>query len=83
MVVWEGAMIGVTVGSHWCVSLSIGRESPGEVVTVASISTVRLISIDDYEVTGADDQATADGNVTDKDANPFPNVDDAELNVAE
>ncbi|GJW84786.1 hypothetical protein Tco_0157931, partial [Tanacetum coccineum] len=38
---------------------------------------------DDYEVTGANDQATADGNVADKDANPFPNVDDAELNVSE
>ncbi|GJV45698.1 hypothetical protein Tco_1430234 [Tanacetum coccineum] len=27
--------------------------------------------------------ATADGNVADKDVNPFPNVDDAELNVSE
>ncbi|GJX56928.1 hypothetical protein Tco_0286825 [Tanacetum coccineum] len=52
-------------------------------IVVASTSTVRPISIDDYEVTGADDQATADGNVADKDANPFPNVDDAELNVSE
>ncbi|GJS67655.1 hypothetical protein Tco_0682220 [Tanacetum coccineum] len=40
-------------------------------------TTIRPISIDDYEVTGADDQATADGNVADEDANPFPNVDDA------
>ncbi|GKE23497.1 hypothetical protein Tco_1435009, partial [Tanacetum coccineum] len=49
-------------------------------IVVASTSIVRPISIDDYEVTGADDQATADKNVADKDANPFPNVDDAELN---
>ncbi|GJS40779.1 hypothetical protein Tco_0565822 [Tanacetum coccineum] len=47
-------------------------------IVVASTSIVRPISIDDYEVTGADDQATADGNVADKDANPFPNVDDAD-----
>ncbi|GJV58358.1 hypothetical protein Tco_1459363 [Tanacetum coccineum] len=52
-------------------------------IVVASTSTVRPISIDDYEVTGADDQATADGNVADEDANPFPNVNDAELNVPE
>ncbi|GJU14131.1 hypothetical protein Tco_1136527 [Tanacetum coccineum] len=52
-------------------------------IVVASTSIVRPISIDDYEVTGADDQATADGNVADEDANPFPNVDDAELNISE
>nr|GFD31043.1 hypothetical protein [Tanacetum cinerariifolium] len=46
-------------------------------------STIRPISIDDYEAAGTDDQATADGNVTDEDANPFPNVDGAELNVPE
>ncbi|GJZ93391.1 hypothetical protein Tco_0665456, partial [Tanacetum coccineum] len=39
-------------------------------IVVASTSIVRTISIDDYEVTGADDQATADGNVADEDANP-------------
>ncbi|GJX72512.1 hypothetical protein Tco_0309683 [Tanacetum coccineum] len=50
---------------------------------VASTSIVRPISIDEYEVTSADDQATVDGNVADKDANPFPNVDDAELYVSE
>ncbi|GKG51380.1 hypothetical protein Tco_0541764, partial [Tanacetum coccineum] len=49
-------------------------------IVVASTSIVRPISIDDYEVTGADDQATTDRNVVDKDADPFPNVDDAELN---
>ncbi|GJQ96227.1 hypothetical protein Tco_0007366 [Tanacetum coccineum] len=52
-------------------------------IVVASTSTVRPISIDDYEVTGADDQATADGSVADEDANPFPIVDDAELNISE
>nr|GEW39905.1 hypothetical protein [Tanacetum cinerariifolium] len=45
--------------------------------TLASASTVAPISIDDYEVVGTDDQAGANGN-----ANPFPNVDDAELNVS-
>nr|GEX86154.1 hypothetical protein [Tanacetum cinerariifolium] len=52
-------------------------------IVVVSTSTVRSISIDDYEVAGTDDQATADGNVTDEDANPFPNVDNVELNVLE
>ncbi|GKC62656.1 hypothetical protein Tco_1095254 [Tanacetum coccineum] len=52
-------------------------------IVVASTSIVRPISIDDYEVTGADDQATVDGNVADKDANAFSNVDDTELNVSE
>ncbi|GJY06746.1 gypsy type transposase [Tanacetum coccineum] len=37
------------------------------------------ISLDDFEVTGADDQATTDGNVVDKDADPFPNVDEANI----
>ncbi|GJU41235.1 hypothetical protein Tco_1194192 [Tanacetum coccineum] len=50
---------------------------------VASTGTVRPVSIDDYEVAGADDLVTADGNVADEDTNPFPNVDDAELNVPE
>ncbi|GKG39185.1 hypothetical protein Tco_0463330 [Tanacetum coccineum] len=52
-------------------------------IVVASTSIIRPISIDDYEVTRADGQATTDGNVADKDANPFSNVDDAELNVSE
>ncbi|GJX39303.1 hypothetical protein Tco_0252606, partial [Tanacetum coccineum] len=52
-------------------------------IVVASTNTVRPISIDDYKVTGANDQATADGNVVDKDANPFPNGDGAELNISE
>ncbi|GKD64348.1 hypothetical protein Tco_1306456, partial [Tanacetum coccineum] len=52
-------------------------------IVVASTNIVRPISIDDYKVSGSDDQATADRNVADKDVNPFPNVDDAELNVLE
>ncbi|GJZ00595.1 hypothetical protein Tco_0518024 [Tanacetum coccineum] len=44
--------------------------------TFASASTIAPISVDDYEVVGTDDQAGADGN-----AEPFPNVDDAELNI--
>ncbi|GJX73747.1 hypothetical protein Tco_0312342 [Tanacetum coccineum] len=52
-------------------------------IVVASTSIVKPISIDDYEVTSVDDQATVDGNVSDKDANPFLNVDDVELNVLE
>nr|GEW87716.1 hypothetical protein [Tanacetum cinerariifolium] len=44
--------------------------------TLASSSTVSPISVDDYEVTGTDDRAGADRNV-----DPFPNVDDAELNI--
>ncbi|GJS77622.1 hypothetical protein Tco_0727503 [Tanacetum coccineum] len=44
--------------------------------TFASASTVAPISVDDYEVIGADDQVIADENVA-----SFPNVDDAELNI--
>ncbi|GJT55744.1 hypothetical protein Tco_0990798 [Tanacetum coccineum] len=44
--------------------------------TLASASTITPISVDDYEVVGTDDQAGADGN-----AKPFPNVNDAELNI--
>ncbi|GJX58847.1 hypothetical protein Tco_0290237 [Tanacetum coccineum] len=52
-------------------------------IVVVSTNIVWPIFIDDYEVISEDDQATADGNVADKDANPFPNVDDAALNVSE
>ncbi|GJZ26322.1 hypothetical protein Tco_0570575 [Tanacetum coccineum] len=45
-------------------------------MTFASTGLVVPIFVDDYEVVGANDQAIADGN-----ANPFPNVDDAELNI--
>nr|GFA01600.1 hypothetical protein [Tanacetum cinerariifolium] len=44
--------------------------------TLASASTVVPIFVDDYEVAGTDDRAGADGT-----ADPFPNVDDAELNI--
>nr|GEW31455.1 hypothetical protein [Tanacetum cinerariifolium] len=44
--------------------------------TLASASIVAPIYVDDYEVAGMDDQAGADGN-----ADPFPNVDDAELDI--
>ncbi|GJZ27917.1 hypothetical protein Tco_0572564 [Tanacetum coccineum] len=45
-------------------------------ITLASANTIAPISVDDYEVVGTDNQADADGN-----AEPFPNVDDAELNI--
>ncbi|GJV70333.1 hypothetical protein Tco_1485842 [Tanacetum coccineum] len=56
--------------------------------TLASVSTIITISVDDYDVAGTDDQAAinenaASDNATGEDVNPFPNVDDAELNVPE
>ncbi|GKA89476.1 hypothetical protein Tco_0811288 [Tanacetum coccineum] len=45
-------------------------------ITFASASTIAPISVDEYEVIGADDQTAADEN-----AASFPNVDDAELNI--
>ncbi|GJZ64938.1 hypothetical protein Tco_0621634 [Tanacetum coccineum] len=45
-------------------------------ITFASASTIAPISLDDYEVIGAEDQVAADGN-----AALFPNVDDTELNI--
>ncbi|GJT50903.1 hypothetical protein Tco_0977060 [Tanacetum coccineum] len=45
-------------------------------ITFAFASTIAPISLDDYEVIGAEDQVVADGN-----AASFPNVDDAELNI--
>nr|GEZ28369.1 hypothetical protein [Tanacetum cinerariifolium] len=45
-------------------------------ITFTSGSTVPPIYVDDYEVAGTGDQTGRDGN-----ANPFPNVDDAELNI--
>ncbi|GJY67938.1 hypothetical protein Tco_0470920 [Tanacetum coccineum] len=44
--------------------------------TFASANTIAPISVDDYEVVGTDDQANANG-----DTEPFPNVDDAKLNI--
>ncbi|GJY00281.1 hypothetical protein Tco_0357299 [Tanacetum coccineum] len=45
-------------------------------ITFASASTIAPISVYDYEVVATDNQANADGN-----AEPFLNVDDAELNI--
>nr|GFB46318.1 hypothetical protein [Tanacetum cinerariifolium] len=50
-------------------------------VTLASASTVTPLSIDDYGFMGTDDQSAVDESVLDKNANPLPNVDDAELNI--
>nr|GEW24248.1 hypothetical protein [Tanacetum cinerariifolium] len=44
--------------------------------TFASANTIDPIFVDDSEVVGTNDQAYADGI-----ANPFPNVDDTELNI--
>nr|GEU51757.1 G-type lectin S-receptor-like serine/threonine-protein kinase LECRK3 [Tanacetum cinerariifolium] len=44
--------------------------------TLTSASTIAPIFVDDYEVIGMDEQASADGN-----AEPFLNVVDAELNI--
>ncbi|GKF13729.1 hypothetical protein Tco_0055191 [Tanacetum coccineum] len=45
-------------------------------ITFSSASSIAPISVDDYEVVGAVDQAVADEN-----AAFFPNVDDAKLNI--
>nr|GEW84344.1 hypothetical protein [Tanacetum cinerariifolium] len=50
-------------------------------VTLASASTVTPLSVDDYGVMGTDDQSVVNESVVDEDANLFPNVDDAELNI--
>ncbi|GKE59962.1 hypothetical protein Tco_1510329 [Tanacetum coccineum] len=47
-------------------------------VTLASASTIPPISTDDYQVVHTDGQKGIDADV-----NPFPNVEDAELNVSE
>nr|GEY38726.1 hypothetical protein [Tanacetum cinerariifolium] len=47
-------------------------------VTLASTGTVTRLCVDDYGVMGTDDQSAVNEN---EDANPFPNVDDAELNI--
>ncbi|GKA93816.1 hypothetical protein Tco_0815802, partial [Tanacetum coccineum] len=56
--------------------------------TLASASTIIPISVDDYDVACTDNQAAVNENVasdnaTSGDVNPFPNVDDTELNVPE
>ncbi|GJS59537.1 hypothetical protein Tco_0654321 [Tanacetum coccineum] len=45
--------------------------------TFACTGSIAPISVDDYEVAGTDDQVG-----TDEHATPFPNVDDAELNIS-
>ncbi|GJU13656.1 hypothetical protein Tco_1136052 [Tanacetum coccineum] len=50
-------------------------------VTFTSISIVTPISVDDYEVTGMDDHATANDSVADGNVDPFSNVDDVDLSV--
>ncbi|GJQ97080.1 putative nucleotidyltransferase, ribonuclease H [Tanacetum coccineum] len=55
-------------------------------LTFVSTSTIPPISIDDYEVVHTDGQegTDADGQTSKgADANPFPSIDDAELNVPE
>ncbi|GJS30954.1 hypothetical protein Tco_0491574 [Tanacetum coccineum] len=57
--------------------------------TLAVASSIPPISTDDYEIAdgqegaGVDGQEDvgADGQVVDANANPFPNVDDVELNI--
>ncbi|GJW90443.1 hypothetical protein Tco_0167996 [Tanacetum coccineum] len=49
--------------------------------TFAFASTITPISVYDYEVIGIDDQTATNENVADGNANPFPNVDDVELNA--
>ncbi|GJV73176.1 hypothetical protein Tco_1493171 [Tanacetum coccineum] len=55
--------------------------------TLASASIITPISIEDYEVTGTDGQEAMNesipNNATDGNVNPFPNVDDVELNVSQ
>ncbi|GJV62621.1 hypothetical protein Tco_1473449 [Tanacetum coccineum] len=52
-------------------------------VTFVSTSSIPPISTDDYEVVHADGQegVGADGQAVNGNAEPFPNVDDAELNI--
>ncbi|GJW88905.1 hypothetical protein Tco_0164245 [Tanacetum coccineum] len=55
-------------------------------LTFASTGTISPISTDDYEIVHTDGQegTNADGQrSTGADANPFPSIDDAELNVPE
>nr|GEY34698.1 hypothetical protein [Tanacetum cinerariifolium] len=50
-------------------------------VTLTSAGTVAPLFVDDYGVMGTDDQSAVNESVIDEDANPLPNVDDAELNI--
>ncbi|GJT79212.1 hypothetical protein Tco_1053554 [Tanacetum coccineum] len=55
--------------------------------TLTSASTITPISIEDYEVAGTDGQGAVNESVTNNatggNVNPFPNVDDVELNVSQ
>ncbi|GKB23858.1 hypothetical protein Tco_0863259 [Tanacetum coccineum] len=55
--------------------------------TLASTSTITPIFIEDYEVAGMDGQEaineSVSNNTTGGNVNPFPNVDDVELNVSQ
>ncbi|GJR13391.1 hypothetical protein Tco_0796043 [Tanacetum coccineum] len=55
--------------------------------TLAFVSTITPISIEDYEVAGTDGQEAVNESVpndaTGGNVNPFPNVDDVELNVSQ
>ncbi|GJU56537.1 hypothetical protein Tco_1230251 [Tanacetum coccineum] len=78
----------VPLAEPFSVAALTGTEGTSDTVTAAADTTMALsttfvfastivpISIDDYEVVGTDDQAVADEN-----AETFPNVDDAELNI--
>ncbi|GKC81073.1 hypothetical protein Tco_1136790 [Tanacetum coccineum] len=68
----EGASTAVPTTTDTTTALSI---------TFASASTINPIFVDDYEVTGAEDQAAASESVVDGNANLFPNVDDVKLNA--
>ncbi|GJV58196.1 hypothetical protein Tco_1459201 [Tanacetum coccineum] len=78
----------VPLAEPFSTAVLIGTEGTSDIVsaianpttamstTFVSTSLIAPISVDDYEVIGADDQAVADGNV-----DSFINVDDAELNI--
>ncbi|GJT19890.1 hypothetical protein Tco_0878596 [Tanacetum coccineum] len=71
----SAAVLTGTEGTSDVVS-AIGDTTTALSITFASASMIAPISVDDYEIIGAESQAAADGN-----AASFPNVDDAELNI--
>ncbi|GKC84081.1 hypothetical protein Tco_1139798 [Tanacetum coccineum] len=78
----------ISLAEPLCITALTGMEGTSNVIpatadtttalsiTFASTSTIAPIFVYDYEVVGMDNQADADGN-----AEQFPNVDDAELNI--
>ncbi|GJU87220.1 hypothetical protein Tco_1294766 [Tanacetum coccineum] len=84
--------LALDVSSVWpfSVAVLIGTEGTSDIVSATADTTMALsttfaytssiapMSVDDYEVIDADDQAVADGN-----AASFSNVDDAELNFVQ